>query len=377
MNKPSKVKQPNKIRTISCIVFLLIMVSIIILNNKSNRDPAIISGFYFDTYVTIKIYDEITLETQNDIITLLSYYDTILSPNNKDSLVSKVNNNDDIYVNEDYANLLETSLEIASETNGLLDPTILPVYDLYDFSDTSDNMHTNPDTTSINDTLPLVDYASVYIDDMKVVKGNPATKIGFGFIAKGYIADKVRDLLIEKNIKEAVIDLGGNILVVGSKNNKGYNIGIQNPYTKIDQSLFNSYVYESETIDFINSLNIDGGQSYNNLPSTNPALVLNIKNQSMVTSGIYERYYLYDDKVVHHIIDTSTGLPVNNELLSVTIIGPDSTLCDAYSTACFLLGTKKGIEYLDTKKGYHGVFITKRGDILYSSSFPYELLKNN
>lgn len=371
-----KKNNNNKARVLFLIAVLIIAFAFIVKNNNVNKEPIVISGFYFDTYVSVTIYDDITCQLQSDIIALLSYYDSILSPNNKDSMVSKVNNNEDIYVNEDYISLLTKSIEIADETDGLIDPTILSVYSLYDFEPSNTF---NPEPDDISSALDHVDYTKISLDGNKVIKDKKA-QIGFGFIAKGYIADRLRDLLLKNNVKNALIDLGGNILVVGDKGNDGYIIGLENPYSNMSSSLLSDYVYDKSTLEYVNYLK---EHSSNKLETTvpsdsciNPILTLKLSDASMVTSGIYERYYISDGVIMHHILDTSTGLPVNNELLSVSIIGPDSTLCDAYSTACFLMGTKEGLEFLDTKKEYHGIFITKCNDILYSTDFPYDITFN-
>lgn len=362
-----KIKLKNIIIVSLLIGFLLLVYSF---NKLNETKPITISGFYFDTFVNITIYDDITLETQDDIISLLSYYDTIFSPDNKESLIAKVNDNISINNEEDLSEIMQIALSICNETDGIVDPTIYPIYDLYDFNPENT---TNPSFDEIDDLLKNVDYKTISIVDDNIIKTNASTKIGLGFIAKGYIADKIKDLLINKKINNAVIDLGGNILVLGNKHNKGYNIGIQNPYSSLDSDIYLDYTYDENIKDFINALaNTTSPKAKNKLDNSSPVIAVSINDESMVTSGIYERYYLSEDKVMHHLLDVHTGLPVDNELLSVTIIGPSSTLCDAYSTACFLMGTEKAIDFLDTKKGYHGIFITKCNDILYSHNFPFE-----
>ncbi len=343
-------------------IFLILLGLFIILRQEYRPTENTINGFYFDTYISIKINDDITTSEKSSLINLVCTYDTILSPYLEDSLAYKLGNNRSFYVtNEDEYSLndfIETTLEIAHETKGVIDPTIMSVYELYDFDPSND---TSPDQSDIEAALKGVDYSSLQYENNILTLTNSSSKIGFGFIAKGYIADKIKEQLIRDGIDDALINLGGNVLALGDNNGKGYNVAVQNPFRSLPKNIFDNYNYPDDLESYIASLNrkeLDLNAEY--------ALTINISDKSVVTSGIYERYYLDNGTIMHHLLDSKSGKPVNNELVSVTIIGPSSTYCDSYSTACFLMGLKNGIEYINEKCDYQAIFITKKGDIIYS-----------
>ena len=140
-------------------------------------------------------------------------------------------------------------------------------------------------------------------------------KLDVGGIAKGYATDCVVKILQEEKINRALIDLGGNIYAYGYKNPKEktpWKIGIKNPLN----------------------------------PTGSPIEIIQCENSSIVTSGVYERFFEYDGEIYHHLLSSKSGFPENNDLLSVSIICNNSMLCDALSTACFILGSEKGSEFI-------------------------------
>ena len=159
-------------------------------------------------------------------------------------------------------------------------------------------------------------------------------KLDLGAIAKGYAADDIAHLLISHKIKKAIIDLGGNIYALGEKEpGENWNIGIRDPETERGE----------------------------------PVLSISVNNTSIVTSGIYERFFEVDGKKYHHILDPRTGYPVENELLSVTIVATSSMDADALSTSTFLLGTDKGMSLIEQTKNVDAIFINKKREVKLSS----------
>lgn len=346
------------------LIIPIIIGLIIVLFFSKKSDPTIINGFYFDTYVSIQINDYITPNDKEGLIDLVCYYNTILSPSLEDSLCIKINENKEYYVTEDLEKLMNISLQIAKETNGIVDPTIMPVYELYNFDPSNTS---SPSDNDIYKALEKVNYSSITLENNRIIKNNSNTKITLGYIAKGYIADEIKIYLLNHGVKNAVINLGGNVLVLGDKDGGGYNIAIQNPFLSLPTHFYDNYEYSNDIINFLESLD-NNMVSKINSNNEEYALSLSIKDKSVVTSGIYERYYIDNGEIMHHLLDTKTGKPVNNELVSVTIIGPSSTYCDAYSTTVFLMGLIDGMNYINSKQDYTAVFITKRGDIIYSSN---------
>jgi len=170
---------------------------------------------------------------------------------------------------------------------------------------------------------------------------NENTMLDVGGIAKGYVADKLKEYLVEHGVKNAIIDLGGNVLLIGSKpDNSYFNIGIAKPFAE-----------NSDTI-----------------------AIVRTNDKSIVTSGNYQRYFYKEDKLYHHILNPQTGYPVDNELTSVTIISDKSIDGDALSTSCFVLGIEESLRLIESIDGIEVIFIDKNNTITLSSGLSQ---KNN
>lgn len=299
------------------------------------------TGFYFDTVITITLYDSSDETLLDSCFELADYYEQIFSKTVAGSDVYCINNSNGMptEVSHETIRLLSVALQYSELTNGIVDPTIGGVSALWDFhkqdsgcdSDAdSDTLQTPPDSSLITNALSHVDYTNIKIEDNTVTLTDPYTNIDLGFIAKGYIADRIKDFLISEGISSAIINLGGNVLTIGSKpDSSAFNIGIQEPF--------------AET-----------GTAITVVPST---------DCSVVTSGIYERYFNYDNKLYHHILNTETGYPVETDLFGVTIISDNSVDGDALSTACLALGYKPALELIDSLEGVEALFITSDGEI--------------
>lgn len=359
MKKLITIFTNNHIKKLVSLIFI-IGVLVVIITNAQPVKPTTVSGFFFDTYINITIYDKISEKDKDTLVSLFYYYDNILSPTYEDSLCDKLNKNDTYVIEENSYELITTAFDIAKETNGIVDPTIMSVYELYSFS--PDNS-ISPNNDDIENALTHVDYSSIHIENGILSKNDSESKITLGFIAKGFIADKIAEHLHSIGINNALVNLGGNVLAMGSKNNVSgstYTIAIQNPFDSLP-SIYNDYQYDPDIAKYINTLSSD---TVSNIYDDDATLIQHINDQSVVTSGIYERYYMDENTVMHHLLDTTTGKPADNELVSVSIIGPSSMYCDAYSTTCFLLGLQKGTDFLEKHPEYKGIFITKKGDII-------------
>jgi thiamine biosynthesis lipoprotein len=220
-------------------------------------------------------------------------------------------------------------------TNGAIDPTILPLSDLWNFGE-NDSV---PSSKAIADSLFNVGYENVIIDKATntVTLTNSNAGIDLGFIAKGYIADKMKEYLLSNGVESALINLGGNVLTIGNKpDGSPYVLGIQEPFS-------------------------DGQSSIPNV---------SIRDKSLVTSGVYERYFYEDNILYHHILDTKTGYPIDNDLFGVTILSESSMEGDAYSTICLCLGLEDGMKVIEKTEGLEALFITNDMELHYSSEFP-------
>ena len=160
--------------------------------------------------------------------------------------------------------------------------------------------------------------------------------IDLGAIAKGYIADALAEHIRGRGVESAIIDLGGNIVCLGSKpDGSEYKVGIQFPYK-------------------------DRGE----LITT-----VSLSDMSVVTSGVYQRWFEHDGDLVHHILDPETGRSIDNGLISVSIIGAESLHCDALSTTVFAMGLEEGMELINSLNDTYAIFITEDMEIHYSEGF--------
>ena len=299
----------NKIITIISMIILSLSL-IFVINNMTNKtftNKAISKdGFYFDTYIKITIYDcKENASSTNDFNNILeecmnmcAYYEKICSPTNKDSELYKLNHYDNYTTTPALTDIINKTIETTTPFSEKFSIYSGDLCALWDF-----NKKTIPNETDIKKAL-------------NNLNENNSTSITLGASAKGYIADKIAEYLKEQGINEALIDLGGNIVAIGDKyNDKLYGIGIKKPFDS-----------NGDTI-----------------------TAVKVKNKSVVTSGIYERYFEDDGQIYHHIIDIETGYPADNDILSVTIIADSSLVADCYSTGCFLMGIDYTLDLINNK----------------------------
>ena len=278
----------------------------------------------FDTVIKIQILDPADESILDDLKKLCEKYDTMFSTTNTDSELYKLNhaNGQPFTVSSETANLIQEGIHYSELSGGAFDLTIEPVSALWDFKA---DKPTVPSSDAIAQAVSHVDYTKVDIQDNTITLEDPEAGIDLGAIAKGYIADQVKTYLKKQGIKHAIINLGGNVDVIGTKpDGSKYNIGIQKPFDESGEAITS----------------------------------VQLKDQTVVTSGIYERYFKKNGKLYHHILDPRTGYPCENNLYSVSIITDSSTKADALSTTCFLLGYEKGMELIQSMDGVKAIFIT-------------------
>lgn len=308
------------------------------------QDPISKTGFYFDTIITLTLYDSKQEELLEDCFALADKYEKMLSATIDSSDVSNINQakGQPVTVNPETLELLQKGLEYGALSEGRFDVTIGNLSSLWDFTE---NEGVVPNDADIKTAVSTVDYRNVEINGNQVSLRNPDSAIDLGGIAKGYIADRMKEYLLEQGVTSGTINLGGNVLVIGSKpDNSPYTIGIQAPFDA----------------------------------TGSPIATVKIEDLTVVSSGIYERYFTVDDKLYHHILDTSTGYPYDNGLFSVSIICKNSVDGDGLSTTCFSLGLEKGMELVESLENTEAIFITSDYEILTSSgigeTIPFELM---
>lgn len=259
-------------------------------------------------------------ETLSGAFELCERLEKVLSRTVSGSDVDRLNGTDGfVSVSEDTLKTVERAVYFSDLSGGKFDITICSVSQLWDFKN-----QVVPSRDEIAEALKNVDYHSIDINGNEIsLQGK---KIDLGGIAKGYITDRVREYFADRDVKKALINLGGNIGMIGK-----YSIGIKKPF-------------EDSVI-----------------------ATVELKDKSVSTSGIYERYIKKDGKLYHHVLDPETGYGAENELASVTVIGNSSLDCDALSTVCLLSGTEDGLNIIENTADTEAVFIDRDNNITLSS----------
>lgn len=313
-------------------LYCLILICLVLLcvpGCGSMNPPISRQDFLLDTIVTVTLYDTDSQELLNGCMGICRELDALLSPTKEGSDVYRINRGGGkpVEVDPRTAQLIQKSLEVSQWTDGAFDITIAPLVELWDFKAETPRV---PTQSQIDEVLPLVDYRGVKVEGNTVTLSNPDMSIDLGGIAKGYIADQMREYLRENGCKSAVLDLGGNIYALGRRTDgNDWTIGMRSPFDTSSQ--FGT---------------------------------LTVHDRSVVTSGPYERYFEVDGKRYHHILDPSTGYPVENGLASVTILSDDSVMGDALSTACFVLGISDGTQLIQNLDQIDALFITDEEEVV-------------
>lgn len=326
------------------IVSILIAVAICLSCVSCSETEDIIkkTDFLFDTVVSVTLYGTSDEALLDDCFSFLKGFEKVFSTTDDESELYKVNTSSqlELGLSAGLYDVLEIALRYAEMTDGAFDPTIEPVSSLYDFS----GDFVPPVQESVTAGLEKVDYNHISLmtnnNGEKILKRDSSDiRIDLGAAAKGYIADRCRDYLAQQGIKSALIDLGGNIYCLGGKTEDGetksFNVGVYDPLA-------------------------NDGSSF---------CTLKARDISIVTSGIYQRSAMYNNKLYHHILDSRTGMPVESELAGVTITGPDSLECDLLSTACFICGYEKAKECNFIHDDFGAAFVYKSGEIMYLGNF--------
>lgn len=312
-----------------CILLCMIMV-LLCGCSIATKEPLSKTGFHFDTVITITLYDSKDEKILNTCFDFCREFEDLVSRTIETSEIFKINhaNGQPVEVSDTTIHLLKKGIEFSELTDGAFDITIAPLSELWDFKNNPGNVPSNAD---INEALSHVNYKNIIIDGNTVTLTDPKAAIDLGGIAKGYMADQLKEYLLGEGVTSAIINLGGNVLTIGNKpDGNAFHIGIQKPFDE-----------QNATITSVS-----------------------VKDSSVVTSGSYERYFKVNDTIYHHILNTDTGYPCDNELLSVTILSEKSIDGDALSTSCFALGLKSGQKLIESLDDVHAIFVTKDYEII-------------
>ena len=312
------------------LILLCIVMVLLCGCSLTIKEPLSKTGFHFDTVITIILYDSKNEKILNTCFDYCKEFENLVSRTIKTSEISKINraNGQPVEVSNTTIELLKKGIEFGELTDGAFDITIAPLGELWDIKNNPGNV---PSKDDINEALSHVNYKNILIDGNIVTLTDPEAAIDLGGIAKGYMADQLKEYLLSEGVTSAIINLGGNVLTVGKKpDGTNFNIGIQKPFDE-----------QNVTITSVS-----------------------VKDSSVVTSGSYERYFEANDMIYHHILNTDNGYPCDNELLSVTILSEKSIDGDVLSTACFALGLEEGQKLIESFEDIDAIFVTKNFEII-------------
>lgn len=300
-----------------------------------SSEPLSYTGVTLDTVISIQIYDSKDEDLLEHCQSMCEEYEAKFSRTIETSEIAQINaaGGAPVEVSKDTATLIRKGIYYGDLSNGAFDITIGSVSALWDFKSEDP---APPSQEALAEAVNHVNYKNIKVDGNTVRLLDSSAKLDLGAIAKGYIADRIKEYLEDEGVRHALINLGGNVLAIGGKpDGSSFNIGIQEPF------------------------HADG----------EPITSVYLKDQSVVTSGTYQRYFEKDGILYHHILNPSTGSPCNNGLSSVTIITDSSLTADALSTTCFLLGPEEGMKLVNQLDNVDAIFISTDNEITYSRNF--------
>ncbi len=298
-------------------------------------------NFVSDTHFALGTVNTIRIQSRNagklikECFSILDSVEKKMSRNLPDSEVSRINlmaGIEPVEVSEDTFKVIKKGLEISDLGDGYFDITIGPVVSLWGIGTESAKV---PSTSELKKALSLVDYRNVVIneDERTVFLEKQGMSLDLGAIAKGWAADQIHQFLVANKVERGIINLGGNVLVLGKKTNTApWRVGVQNP-----EESRGSYIG-----------------------------VIEADDTAVVTSGKYERYFIENGHKYHHIFNPFTGYPVENDLISVTIVANESVAADGFSTLVFALGKEKGMKLIEEVPFVDAVIVTKSHDVYTS-----------
>lgn len=292
------------------------------------KTPQTRSESLLHTVVQLSIYHENQEEVMDGALELIKELESLLSTGLEGSDIYRINaaaGKEAVQVDERTFELLEMALATSESSDGRFDISIGVINKLWNIG--SKNAR-KPNQEEISAALSQVDFRKVTLDkEAKTVYIEEGMSLELGAISKGYIADQVKSYLEKHGISTAIINLGGNVIVMGTSPNQeeGWKVGVQDPDEVRGETV--GHVFQAD--------------------------------HSIVTSGIYERYIEVDGQIYHHILNPESGYPVENNISGVSVFTRTSTQADALSTTLFIYGIEEGLAYVNGLEDVEAVFIDK------------------
>lgn len=303
----------KRIKILFPLVVLAVIVAIVFMLGHKNVPYQHNSGYIFGT--TYNITYQCDDDHKVDIEKVLADVDASLSPFNDTSIITHVNRNEDVVLDDFFLDVFRLALRINEDTEGAFDITVAPLVNAWGFGFKNG---VNPDEKVIDSLRQVVGLHKVKLEGGKVVKFDSRVMFDCSAIAKGYGVDVVANLLRKYGIKNFMVEIGGEVVTSGINPDRlPWRIGVTKP---TDDSL-----------------------SINNELQT----VINVTDKAMATSGNYRNFYYKGGRKYAHTIDPKTGYPVQHSILSATVITNDCATADAYATSFMVMGLEKSKKVLE------------------------------
>jgi len=285
-----------------------------------------IQGVAEGTSYSIIYQDNEDRDFQPEIDRLLAGFEKSLSVYDKDSIISRINRNEDIEIDAYFRTVFNRAKEISSLTNGTFDISAEPLFKAWGFSSGKRNI---PNDAQIKELKQYIGMDKLTLDNNRIIKSNPSVILNTNAIAKGYSADLVASLLENYNSKNFLVEIGGEIRLKGfNTEGKPWRVGIDCPAED------------------------------NPIPGQNLQLILQITDKGIATSGNYRQFYIENGQKIVHTIDPVSGYPVKHNLLSVTVIANDCITADAFATAFLVAGIEKALGWINNFPELDAIFIS-------------------
>lgn len=306
--------------------------------------------FAMDTFMTLTAYGEQGKEALDKAEEEITRLDKLLSVSSEEGEVVILNESGSEIVSGDMAALLEASLKMYEETDGLFDITIFPLMKEWGFTDGNYKV---PSEKRIGELLQKVDASKIeYSKDSGQATLPDGVQIDFGGIAKGYTSARVMEIFKDCGVESGIISLGGNVQACGAKPDETpWKIGVRSPFPEEEEPYIGT---------------------------------LQCKDLAVITSGGYERYFEKNGKTYHHILDPRTGFPAESGLASATVVSKDGTLADVLSTSLFIMGKEKATDFWkEHRKEFDMILVEESGRLLitegletsFASKSEYEVIR--
>lgn len=310
---------------------LLVVGTILIIRQQRSMPYQKSSDFIFGTtyHITYQCDSDLTQSIKAELLKV----DASLSPFNKESVITAINENKDVSPDEMFKEVFSLAMDISKETDGAFDITVAPLVNAWGFGFKNGSQ---PSHHQVDSLLQLVGYKKVSMADGKVKKQDPRIMLDCSAIAKGYGTDRVARLLRNRGVQNYMVEIGGEVVTSGVNPERlPWKIGVTKP---TDDSLNTGH--ELQTI-------------------------LNLTDKAMATSGNYRNFYYKGGKKFAHTIDPKTGYPVQHSILSATVIAKSCAVADAYATSFMVMGLDKARQVLERHPELMAYFIysDEKGDM--------------